>query len=86
MFYGWTDAEIRGLDWDTSEGYWQSITQIEAQGLLLQARVAQFPWLKANGQRRTHREWYRLAYPKSQNTESLTTEELAERLRAVMNG
>jgi hypothetical protein len=64
-----------------------AITQIEAQELLLDIRVSQYPWLKKDGQRSTHRQFHKLAYPTTHDASApVTTEELAERLRAAING
>lgn len=75
------------LDWDYQEGLWQAITQIEAQGLLLELTVEDYPWMKKDARRKLHREWHRKAYPRThENTERLTTTQLAERLKAALNG
>jgi hypothetical protein len=43
--------------------------------------------LKKDGQRSTHRQFHKLAYPTTHDASApVTTEELAERLRAAING
>lgn len=74
------------MDLDTAEGYWMAITQIEAQEILIQLRVAQYPWLTNEGRRTTHRQFHKMAYPATHSVGKLTTEEAAERLRTVING
>jgi len=67
--------------------YWLAITQIEAQELLLALRVAGHPHTKKEVQRRLHREWYRLAYPVTEETtEVLSTKAFAEKLKAALHG
>lgn len=62
-----------------------AITQIEARHLLLRLRVADYPQLKAKARSATHRAWHKLAYPKTYDeTERVTTAELAERIQAAM--
>ena len=78
---------MAALDLDTAESYWLAITQIEAQQLLLQLSVSQYPWMKKESQKRLHRQWHRLAYPETHDeTKALTTAELAERIKAGMRG
>ena len=74
------------MDFHTSEIYWLAITQIEAQELLIQLRVVQYPWMSKEGRRQTHRQFHKLAYPKTYSqdrSQTLTTKQLAERLRSM---
>lgn len=75
------------MDPDKLEGYWLAITELEAQDLLLQLRVSQYPWLKKEDQVKTHRQFYKLAYPRTLDgtEEVLTTEQLAEKVRVALN-
>jgi predicted RNA-binding protein len=78
---------IEAVPPDKLEAYWLAITQIEAQDYLVQLRVAAYPTLDKSAQRRTHREFHRLAYPRTHDsTEVLTTTELAKRLGKILNG
>ncbi len=75
------------MDWDTQESLWLAITQIEAQDVLINLTIAQYPWLKKEQQKKIHREMHRKAYPKThERVENLTTRQLAERLKQALNG
>lgn len=79
--------EVNNLDPEDAEGLWLAITQIEAQDLLMQLRVADYPHMKDGGRSRIHREWHKLAYPRTQERlNSLSTKEFAEHLRGLFNG
>lgn len=66
--------------------YWEAITVIEAQNLLLQAKIAMFPSMKKEARAKQHRDWHRLAYPSNfQEGEILTTDQLASKIRSVIN-
>jgi hypothetical protein len=86
-FYGIQPSELRAMDWEEIESLWLAITQIEAQDLLLQSKVADYPWMKKDARASLHREWHKLAYPKThQDVKELTTKQFAERLKAALNG
>lgn len=59
---------------------------IEAQELLLQLRVADYPNANKEIRTKTHREWFKLAYPKTVSGPELNTEQAAEKLRMLING
>jgi hypothetical protein len=60
---------------------------IEAQELLMRMRLADYPNMKNEARQEWHREIHRLAYPRSwAESETLSPEQTAERLRAIING
>ena len=73
------------MDWDTIEGYWLAITQLEARELLVALTVSDYPWMKKEDKRKLHRAWHKMAYPKTYSPE-VTTGELADKLKAALNG
>lgn len=74
------------MDHATLEQYWRAITVIEAQDALIALKVADFPYQNRNDRQRTHRQFHKLAYPRSASGDVLSTKELSERLKAVFNG
>lgn len=86
-FYGMSFEEATSLDHGDAEGLWHAVTQIEAQALLMQLRVADYPTAKRETRNTTHRTFHRLAYPRTQEAlDVLTTKQLADKLRAAING
>lgn len=71
---------------EDAESYWQAITVIEAQELLLQSRVASYPHLKESDREEWHHSMHQKAYPKTHDETALTTEELAQRLKGLNGG
>jgi hypothetical protein len=51
---------------DEIESLWQAITQIEAQEMLKQFQIADYPHLKARDKSRVHKDMHKLAYPHAQ--------------------
>ncbi len=75
------------MDRERIEEYWQGITEIEAQQCLIDLRVADYPWMKSEDKESTHEHFSRQAYPGTYEAgETLTTAQVAERLRAALNG
>jgi len=68
--------------------YWEAITAIESQELLLQLRVADWPSMKKKDRASFHRRMHRMAYPKtdSDRTKPISTKELHEKLRMITGG
>ena len=87
-FYGWTPDIIDNIDEDTAYKYWEAITVIEAQDTMIQMRIADYPMMKTHQRRDFHRSMVKKAYPKTfdPDRKPLTTEQLAERLGAMING
>jgi len=70
-----------------SELYWHAITIIEAQNVLVQFQIADYPHQKKDVRSKLHREFHKMAYPKTHEaTETLTVEQLGQRLRTAING
>lgn len=79
-------AELRDLEWDEQETFWQAITVIEAQEALVQMDVANFPWVKGEDREKIHKRYHKLAYPKIHNpSEVISTEEAVKKLNEVLN-
>lgn len=75
------------MEWDRAEMFWQAITIIEAQELLVKMRLMDYPNMKPSARSEWHRDMHRLAYPRTwEASETLSTEQVADRLRAVING
>ena len=69
------------------DAYWQAITIIEAQEILIQLRIADYPDMKPESRKKTHREFHRMAYPRTHDSsEVMTTEQLARKISAAING
>jgi hypothetical protein len=72
------------MEWGVSEAYWQAITQIEAQAVLIQLRVASYTKTRKQDRSSWHRELFRQAYPTQQdNRRAMTTAELAAQMRGM---
>lgn len=54
--------------------------------MLLKMRIADYPNMEREDKRVYHREIYRMAYPREESREVVTTKELAQRLKVAMNG
>ena len=65
--------------------YWEAITMIEAQNLLMEMKVGDFPNMKKEDRGRLHRSLYKQAYPESAE-QSVTTASIAQRLRMAAHG
>ncbi len=76
------------MTWEWSETYWQAITQLEAQELLLGLRLAQVPQTKEAGLERWHRELHKMAYPKTYDPSApvLSTKAFADKLKEAIGG
>lgn len=70
--------------------YWEAITVIEAQEMLLAMNVSAYPMMKKEDAKKLHRKLTRLAYPKNEERAKrpLTAAELAQLLGAgvIKNG
>lgn len=72
------------MDPDILDGYWKAITVIEAQDVLVKLQIADYPHLKKKDHVEVHKRYHKMAYPKMHEKETLTTEELFERLQRAM--
>jgi hypothetical protein len=78
-FYGWTNDQILDLDVDSFDEYWQSITIIEAQEMLKQFNVSDWPNMKQNNRESLHRRLFQDAYPDSfKEVRKIETSDLAK--------
>jgi len=81
-FYGWRHEEILQLDYEVAQGYWLAITAIEAQEILINMRLADWPNMKGPARQKWHRDVHRMAYPSS-HSKAITPEELAKRIGGI---
>lgn len=60
--------------------YWEAVTIIEAQEVLIAMNVAVYPYMKKADAQKFHRKISRMAYPKNEEraTRPLTPSELAQ--------
>jgi DNA-binding phage protein len=61
--YGWTHEEIMGLDVEDAELYIKAIDVIEAQNMLLQMKIADYPNMKNSERRKLFKTLHKQAYP-----------------------
>ena len=64
---------------------WNAITMIEAQAMLTDLTVQDYPHLKKQKRTQIHRKLSNLAYP-ARKKELMTTKEIAEYLNRELNG
>ena len=58
---------------------------IEAQEILIELRVADYPTMKRDNRVTTHKQFHKMAYPKTHDPGAvLTTEQLAARLKGAI--
>jgi len=76
------------MEVDTVDSYWRAITVIEAQDLLLQMRIADWPNMKKHDRSKFHRSIHRSAYPATESSASkvVNTKELHDKLRLMTGG
>jgi hypothetical protein len=82
-FYGWTPQIVEGFDTDEVEKYWQLITRIEAQEMLKQLTIQDWPNLKKDKRSSLHRKLHRDAYPVQQ---SITLEDYIKNTGGGLGG
>lgn len=69
--------------------YWQAMTTIEAQDLLLKFRAEDYPHLKQDARKKAYKQTYKMAYPASIRThesEPMNTRQLMARIQELVNG
>lgn len=79
-----SEVDLESLDTDKADRYWRAITVIEAQSVLVQLKVASYPYMSKDDQGSLFREIHAQAYP-NQKKERVSLEEFANRLRSAMN-
>jgi len=57
--------------------YNEAITVIEAQEMLLQMQISDYPNMKSDGRRTFHKKIFNLAYPKNKETKIISAEDMA---------
>ncbi len=76
------------MDADTMEMYWLGITMIEAQDVLIQLNISDYPNMKSESRKKFHRNMHEMAYPQvhSDLTPIYNLEEAAQMMGALING
>lgn len=86
-FYGWSIEYVLELSVDLAELMIDAATKIEAHNMLINMRVADFPYLKKESRTRTYKEVLkRASFNESVNEEPMTHERLAKFLGGKLNG
>lgn len=87
-FYGFSDQEVDKLSISKFVDYWNAITPIEAQKILMDINVSSFSSFKKADRRKFLNEIKKLAYStiKRGKDVSLTTKEIALRLARKLQG
>lgn len=64
------------------------VTVLEAQEMLLNFKISQYPHMKREAQQKVHRQIHQLAYPRAYDPESkaITIAELGKRLASQLGG
>ena len=70
-FYGWAPCVVEGLDCEQVETYWQLITRLEVQDMLMQLTISDWPNMKNEKRSSVHRKLFRDAYPENNKPISL---------------
>lgn len=65
--------------------YNEAITIIEAQEMLLQMQISDYPNTKANGRNTFHKRIYNLAYPQNRETKIVSAADMALLLGKELN-
>ena len=79
-FYGLHPDDALNMELDLFYTLWQSITVIEAQEILMQLKISDWPNMKDNDRQKFHRDLHRAAYPKTKESVTLTMEQFAAAL------
>jgi hypothetical protein len=78
---------MMSMAWEEIDSYWRAVPVLEAQEILANLRVVDFPHMKKEARKIYHRAVSRQADPKiNVPVDNLTTEQLAERLTAALRG
>lgn len=62
---------VDNLEVDTASVYLEGLRRLEAQEALLAIKVASYPYMKKDEKTKTHKDLYKLAYPKEKRKLSL---------------
>ena len=76
---------IESMDAIEFNEYWGAITMIEAQAMLTDLTIQDYPHLKKHKRNQIHRKLSSLAYPEKKR-ELMTTKEIADYLNRELNG
>ena len=85
-FYGWKLQDIYDLTIDQFESFWQAITPIEAQDMLTQFTILDWPNMKKEARQSLHRKIHKQAFPKTHDPKQDTTKDIFDKLMMVANG
>jgi len=78
FFYHLSPDQYWALDMETEQTLWEAITVIEAQNMLHQITLVDFPNMKTGHRNKIHKKLYRQAYPATfRESVELTPETLA---------
>ena len=53
------------MEWNTAMEYYSAITVIEAQNVLIDFNVSDYPHMKKDQRRKMHKKYSKMAYPKT---------------------
>ena len=73
------------MEYNEAMRYFDAITVIEAQNMLISMQVADYPNMKRDDRSRLHREIHKKAYP-FKNVRKMSGKEASEHLRMMLNG
>lgn len=87
-FYGFSHQQLMEMQADTFHQYWLAITAIEAQDMLKQMQIADYPHLKKEDRKKVYNSIHKQAYPVKPSKEGkmLTSEDIANFLNGAING
>lgn len=85
-FYGFSGTEIESMDLDSVESYWQAMSVISSNEMLLQLRASDFPHLKEKDRSKLWRSFEKQSIIKDDSEPELTTDAVRERLGKILNG
>jgi hypothetical protein len=76
-FYGWSYSQIEKMPVSLFYKYYEAITVIESQEILLQMQVSDYPQMKQESRKSFHKKIFNLAYPRNNETKILTSKDMA---------
>ena len=83
-FYGWTHDYLCSMPFETALEYWEAITMLEAQELLEDLKVSEYPNMKANDKQKLSNMLQDKAYFKGEQKILKTTDLL--KYASIING
>jgi hypothetical protein len=81
-FFKLTPDYVDSMPEEEAEILWQAITRIEAEQMLIQMKLADFPHMKKEARENFQRRMWLKAYPDSQESRPLSFQELD----GILNG